>query len=401
MKKISFLGDIMCEPPYLEAAIKRGHDFYTTFSNIKNLLNESDFVIGNLETPIAGEKLGYTSSLYSFNTPASFLDALKKIKIDLFLTANNHCLDRGVEGLINTLDELDKRSMKHTGTFRDVEEQNDIFTCELDGSICSFISFNAYINGDKWLTYKKDLSSYNINQLIDMDLFTEYREKYRANSIPFYKLRKKLSTLFPSQLYALIKKKMKYKFKPYVDNEPLEEIEGIYFEKAVETIKKALIISDFVFAMPHCGGQFNTAPGTRSKEIFQKLLEAGASIVIGYHPHAIQAITLCHDKPCVFSLGNASASPSTPYLVKSSLPQYGLIYHVYIDNKKINKTAFSIIKMIEEPDQYLMVYPVDELIKICDNVQQQSIIDDLSLLYKRVTGSDTFPGVMREYPLSF
>ena len=99
MKKITFLGDIMCEKPFLKAAIKRNNDFYSTFARLQEMLSESDFVAGNLETPIAGKELGYTKDLYAFNTPSEFLDGLKKLKIDLYLTANNHCLDRGVKGL--------------------------------------------------------------------------------------------------------------------------------------------------------------------------------------------------------------------------------------------------------------------------------------------------------------
>ena len=63
MKKISFLGDIICQLPFLKAAQQRGNDFYTTFSALNPLLNESDFVVANLETPIAGENSGYSNEL--------------------------------------------------------------------------------------------------------------------------------------------------------------------------------------------------------------------------------------------------------------------------------------------------------------------------------------------------
>lgn len=55
--KITFLGDIMIEPPVLKAA-KRGdtYDFRGVFARAKSLLAESDYVVGNLETPLAGKK---------------------------------------------------------------------------------------------------------------------------------------------------------------------------------------------------------------------------------------------------------------------------------------------------------------------------------------------------------
>ena len=108
MVKITFLGDIMCEGPLLKAAHKEDgtYDFSECFQGICGLLTEADYVIGNLETPLSGEEAGYTKTedLYSFNTPIEFAEAVKEMGMDLVLTANNHCCDRGIEGLIKTLE---------------------------------------------------------------------------------------------------------------------------------------------------------------------------------------------------------------------------------------------------------------------------------------------------------
>ncbi|MDU7925862.1 MAG: CapA family protein, partial [Finegoldia magna] len=93
MKKISFIGDIMCEPMLLKASkINKGYNFDGVFEYIRDFLKESDYVVANLETPIAGEQLGFTSSLFEFNAPIEFLDALKDAGINLVTTANNHSL---------------------------------------------------------------------------------------------------------------------------------------------------------------------------------------------------------------------------------------------------------------------------------------------------------------------
>lgn len=395
MIKISFLGDIMCEKPFLKAAIKRNKDFYSAFAHLQDMLSKSDFVVGNLETPIAGKDLGYTKDLYAFNTPSAFLDDLNKLKIDLYLTANNHCLDRGLKGLKNTLEELDKRGMLHTGTARSQEEQQNIFVRQLGDVNCAFLSYNAYINEDKWFKYNSEIHDYNINELIDINLLIKYRENYRKKTIPFYKSRKAIGNLFPKNFEIYLKKKLGYKFKPYVDNEPLSEIKGTYFDQVLDTIRTAKQKSDLVFVLPHCGGQFNTAPGIRSKEIFQDLLENGADAVVGSHPHAIQNIAFINDKPCVYSLGNVSMSPSSPYIVKSSLPQYGLVFHAYVEDKKIVKTSFSVIKTHElAKDAYPIVSPIDMLKK------DDYLEEDIKQLYKTITGSDSFPGIQREYPLT-
>ncbi len=401
MIKISFLGDIMCEKPFLKAAIKRNKDFYSAFAHLQDMLSESDFVVGNLETPIAGKDLGYTKDLYAFNTPSAFLDDLNKLKIDLYLTANNHCLDRGLKGLKNTLEELDKRGMLHTGTARSQEEQQNIFVRQLGDVNCAFFSYNAYINEDKWFKYNSEIHDYNINELIDINLLIKYRENYRKKTIPFYKSRKAIGNLFPKNFEIYLKKKLGYKFKPYVDNEPLSEIQGIFLDSVNKDINRAKQKADLVFVMPHCGGQFNVNPGIRSKEIYNKLLEFGADAVIGSHPHVIQKITLYGNRPCVFSLGNASMSPSSPFIVKSALPEYGLIFHIYIEKKKIIKSSFSIIKSINEPDNYPILKPINELYNELSKEDKANLENEVKAILKRIfEDNKTNIIIQKEYELT-
>ena len=106
--KITVLGDLMCEPPFLEAAKARGMDFYTAMKPLKGLLREADYVIGNMESPVAGEKAVYTEWLASFNAPDEFPKAIKELGVDLVSTANNHAVDRGMDGMRKTLDKLDE-----------------------------------------------------------------------------------------------------------------------------------------------------------------------------------------------------------------------------------------------------------------------------------------------------
>ena len=37
--------------------------------------------------------------------------------VNCVTTANNHCLDQGLEGLVRTIKELDRNQVLHTGTF--------------------------------------------------------------------------------------------------------------------------------------------------------------------------------------------------------------------------------------------------------------------------------------------
>ncbi len=50
MKKITIIGDVMVEPPFLQQAKKEdGYDFYTPIKALAPIFEASDYVIGNLE----------------------------------------------------------------------------------------------------------------------------------------------------------------------------------------------------------------------------------------------------------------------------------------------------------------------------------------------------------------
>lgn len=352
MIKISFLGDILCQLPFLKAAQKRGNDFYTAFEGLQPLLQDSDYVVANLETPIAGEEAGYTNDVYSFNTPAEFLDALKRLKIDLYLTANNHCLDRGVTGLKSTLIELDNRQMAHTGT-----GPTRYHLAKIGDTIIAFLNYTACVNEDKWNLYGHELGENDFNLLIDIDKYLAYRTEKRKQSIPLYTLRKKLGGCIPKSFQLKLKSALGIKQHPTFDNEPLAEVAGAYLDQVKQDIVKAKSEADLVILLPHCGGQFNTKPGKLSQEIFKTLFDFGADAVIGNHPHTIQETGFHEGKPYVYSLGNVSFSPSYPFQVKESNPEIGTIFHLFIVDKKIAKTTSSLFESTEGPDHYPILKP--------------------------------------------
>ena len=129
MPKITFTGDIMCYPRITDVA--KG-DYTPIFSLAENLSN-CDYLVGNLETPIAGEDLEYTHERYCFNTPIGFLEAIKSAGFNLLSLANNHCMDRGEEGIIRTLENCRKYGFDTIGVYKTEEERNSVFIKEING----------------------------------------------------------------------------------------------------------------------------------------------------------------------------------------------------------------------------------------------------------------------------
>lgn len=110
-----FVGDAMQHQGQLDAA-RNGKDYDYTgyFEAIEPFVSVADYAVVNLETPVSTPPY---SGYPCFNAPAAFVDALADAGFDLFLTANNHTLDRGARGLRRTIEELDARKLAHTGTY--------------------------------------------------------------------------------------------------------------------------------------------------------------------------------------------------------------------------------------------------------------------------------------------
>lgn len=116
-KKVSllFVGDAMQHKAQLDGAkTKDGYDYSSYFTLVKDSVEKVDLAIVNFETTLPGK--GYTG-YPAFGSPDAFAYELKDAGFDVFLNANNHCLDKRKHGLERTIQMLDSMEVKYTGTF--------------------------------------------------------------------------------------------------------------------------------------------------------------------------------------------------------------------------------------------------------------------------------------------
>jgi len=143
------VGDIMVHMPQLPAYYDKGTDSYdltSWFSQVKPILERGDWVVGNLETPIAGKDLKFTG-FPRFNAPNELADAIRGAGIQLVSTANNHSLDRGVPGVQRTLATVRKAGLIPFGTSADAKEQSRNVIEERNGIRMGFLSYTYGTNG--------------------------------------------------------------------------------------------------------------------------------------------------------------------------------------------------------------------------------------------------------------
>lgn len=125
--KFSAVGDLMCHGTQLNYAEidSTFFDFKPNFKKVKPIFDESDVVMGNLETVIAGKEFG-NLGYPIFNTPIEYLDALKYAGFDLLITANNHATDQGKTGIINTAMNITDTDMQFSGTNTSLEDLDSV-----------------------------------------------------------------------------------------------------------------------------------------------------------------------------------------------------------------------------------------------------------------------------------
>ncbi|MDR3094419.1 MAG: CapA family protein [Bacteroidales bacterium] len=121
--RIIIAGDLMGHGMQISGAWHDGGDssynYHPVFQHVKEYLSSANLTLANLEVTLAGAP--YTG-FPKFSSHQSFATALQDAGFDAFVTANNHALDRGKQGLERTIDVLDSLGIRHTGTFKDSVE---------------------------------------------------------------------------------------------------------------------------------------------------------------------------------------------------------------------------------------------------------------------------------------
>ncbi|WP_100065526.1 CapA family protein [Miniphocaeibacter massiliensis] len=219
-----------------------------------------------------------------FNTPEKAIEDLKKSGFDILTTANNHCIDSGKVGIEDTIDAFDKNGIKHTGTWKKGENKKYLIE-EVNNIKIGFLAYTESFNG--------------------------------------------------------VEGNLKQDEKSMIS--PLNEEE---IKKDIETLKDKK--ADFIVIFPHWGVEYSTKPNDFQKELGHKMLDWGADVILGSHPHVIQPIEKVEkdgkEKYIIYSMGNSISGQRERYS-KNSNTEAGVFVNLNIEKKSSENEA--VIKNIE------------------------------------------------------
>lgn len=170
-----FIGDIMGHDEQIASARNSetgNYEYDDVFRYVRDEISEADIAVANLEVTLGGSPYkGYPA----FSSPASLASACMNAGIDVLATANNHSVDRGKKGILNTIRRLDSLGIRHTGTFADSISRDTLspMIIERNGISIALLNYTYGTNGLK-------VPSPTIVNMIDTNLIASDIAKAKA-----------------------------------------------------------------------------------------------------------------------------------------------------------------------------------------------------------------------------
>ena len=214
------------------------------FAGVRHILAGADIAVANLESAI-GVTGAPAPKAYTFRAPPVAVEALALAGIDLVSLANNHSLDYGLESLAETRALLAERGILSPGAGPNRAVAHAPATVEREGLRVAFLAY---------VTVPVERGGYD-----------------------------------PSTWEA-------------TDNRP--GVAWLDIPTMIEEIAAARRDADLVVVLLHFGLEWEMQPSAAQREQARAAIDAGATLVIGSHPHVLQPLEAYGDGLIAYSLGN-------------------------------------------------------------------------------------------------
>lgn len=232
---LAFGGDVYGHPP-VARVLDRGEN---PLAAVAGLLSSADVAIVNLETAV-GSAGAPRDKQFVFQAKPVLLDALRDAGVDVVSVANNHSFDHGLDGFLETLDNVAASGLIATGGGRDAASAYTPAYISVDGVEVAILG---------------------------------------------------LAVIGPEDDDRAVGDR------PGTTN-------GRDLDATIAAVRAAKQRTPVVAVFVHWGAELGKCPRASEQTLAQHLLDAGASVVIGAHPHVLQAIDVRDGQLVAYSIGN-------------------------------------------------------------------------------------------------
>ncbi|MDE6404626.1 MAG: CapA family protein [Lachnospiraceae bacterium] len=270
---MAFAGDILFDANYaIMGAVGSGGDISKGITpEVMERMQAADIMMLNNEFAYSNRGAPIEEKQFTFRAKPETAAYLTDLGVDLVSLANNHAYDYGPTALEDTLDTLRETGIPYVGAGRNIgEARRPVY----------------YIVGDIKIAF---VSATQIERLDTPDT-----------------------------------------------KEATETSPGVFRcwngAKFLETIREAAQNSDFVVAYVHWGTENQVELDWAQLKQAPELIEAGADLVIGDHPHCLQPIGVIGGVPVIYSLGNFWFNSKTldTCMVEVVIDETGIVSYQFI-----------------------------------------------------------------------
>lgn len=306
--KIILVGDICLDRGVESAVEDNGGDYSFPFLYVGDYLRSADLTFGNLESVISDQGSNtkyYTSAIgtqVSFRADPAAVNGLTYAGFDVVSVANNHFGDWDYAAMTDSMDRIEANGISCVGGGNNYNEAHAPVIKEVNGVRIAFLAYSGvgmyadsvsyYSETHKWIAKANSAGL----AWMSSDIFTTYGD---------------------------------------VDDMRAD-------------IAAAKAIADTVIVSIHWGWEYYTEPNDAQIAQAHAAIDAGASLVVGHHPHVIQTIEEYNGCYIAYSLGNfifdQSAEGTTRGMIVETLVENGAITSVDFKYSNYNDLSQAIME---------------------------------------------------------
>lgn len=109
--------------------------------------------------------------------------------------------------------------------------------------------------------------------------------------------------------------------------------------KVIEQEKEDATV-DVVVVTPHWGEEYQPHPHSGQKNLARKMIQSGADVIVGSHPHVVQTVEWIENVPVVYSLGNFVSNQFHRQATQEELMVKITVHDVSVPSSTHSKPSF-------------------------------------------------------------
>lgn len=276
-----FMGDVMMDSFVADNIAMFGIDY--PWEDITQITNNADISVVNLETSVSTRGETKKPKGFGFRSAPETLLGLTNSGIDLVSLANNHIMDFGSDALSDTISSLENYNIQYVGAGENISQAEELITIESNNNTIGFLAYSSILPWKEWSA---------------------------TDTSPG------VAPLNPND-----------------------------YENILNIINEANKSVDILVVILHWGTEYQSTPNEWQVELAHKMVNNGADLIVGHHPHILQGIEFYQEVPILYSIGNfiflkkddeAGKTGAFEIVFEDKSFKTGQIFPVYIQYTKAN-----------------------------------------------------------------